>query len=234
MVEEKIIMKIGGSLLFDSDMQVRKENIFSFIDFIKNKVEKIEAVVIGGGKLARLFISVVTSKKSNQAIGDLFGIKVSRLNALTLATLAGSRVAYQAIPTSIEEVLRVKSLLPDKIMFLGGLEVGQSTTSVACEVAEALGTRMLVIGTDVDGIYTKDPDAYPDAEKLDEVTLAELRKILGIDGGENQAAGEYRILDAVSSSIIMRSGLRVRVVKGDVEVLEAAIKGGDVGTLIKA
>jgi uridylate kinase len=129
--------------------------------------------------------------------------------------------------------LRLKSELPGKIVFMGGLEVGQSTTSVACEAAEALEAASLVIGTDVDGIYTKDPNKYDDAVKLDEVTVAEIAAILDLGNATNQQAGEYRILDNVSIGIIARSKFPVRIVKGDVQSFEAAFSGEAVGTLVK-
>ncbi len=103
---------------------------------------------------------------------------------------------------------------------------------MACEAAEAL-ERPLVIGTDVDGIYTKDPDKYKDAKKLDEVTTAEVAKILGLGNFANQQAGEYRILDNVSLGIIARSKIPVRLVKGETKALAAALAGEKVGTAVR-
>ncbi len=233
MARDKHVVKIGGSLLFDDKLNVNTARIKEFVEFIKANQERIEVVVVGGGKIARLYIDAVKAVHPNEAVQDQLGIEVSRLNAMAIATLVGAGVAYQGVPGSIEELLRVKSAVPGKIVFLGGLEIGQSTTSVACEAAEAL-ERPLVIGTDVDGIYTKDPDKYKDAKKLDEVTTAEVAMILGLSGFANQQAGEYRILDNVSLGIIARSKIPVRLVKGEIKSLAAALAGDKVGTLVKA
>ena len=40
---------------------------------------------------------------------------------------------------------------------MGGLTPGQSTTSVSLEVTEYINAEKLVILTDVDGIFDKDP-----------------------------------------------------------------------------
>ncbi len=228
----KHVVKIGGSLLFDDNLNVNVAKIQEFVDFIKQNATSIDCVVVGGGKIARLYINAMAGTRPNQAIQDILGIKVAKLNALALASIVGADVAYQGVAGSVEELLRVKSLVPGKVVFLGGFEVGQSTTSVACEVAEALGEG-LVVGTDVDGIYTKDPDKHKDAKKLDEIHAGEVARILGLGDAANQQAGEYRILDQVSLGIIGRSKIRVRIVKGDLASLQAALDGEKVGTLVK-
>jgi uridylate kinase len=234
MARDKHVVKIGGSLLFDDKLNVNTARIQEFVEFIKANQERIDVVVVGGGKVARSYIDAVKAVHPNEAVQDLLGIKVSRLNALAIANLAGMDFAYQGVPESIEELMRIKSMLPGKVVFMGGLEIGQSTTSVACEVAEALA-RPLLVGTDVDGIYTKDPNKHKDAKKLDEVSTAEVAKILGLDlaGSANQQAGEYRILDNVSIGIIARSKVPVRIVKGEIKAFEAAMAGEQVGTLVK-
>ncbi|MBN2152068.1 MAG: UMP kinase [Candidatus Lokiarchaeota archaeon] len=233
MARDKYVVKIGGSLLFDDKLNVNTSRIQEFVEFIKANEKRIDAVVVGGGRVARLYIGAVKAVRPNEAVQDVLGIAASRLNAQAIAALVGAEVAYQGVPGSIGELLRVKSAAPGKVVFMGGLEVGQSTTSVACEAAEAL-ERALVIGTDVDGIYTKDPDKHKDAKRLDEVTIAEAARILGLGDFANQQAGEYRILDNVSLGIISRSKIPVRLVKGEAKVLAAALAGEQVGTLVKA
>lgn len=221
-------------MLFDDDMNVNIERIQEFVGFIEKNAAFIDCIVVGGGKIARAYINAIKEVHANEAVQDLLGIKVSRLNALAIAALIGPALAFQGVPESIEALLRIKSEIPDKIVFMGGLEVGQSTTSVACEAAEALEAKSLIIGTDVDGIYTKDPNKHEDAEKLDEVTLAEVARILDLGSAENQQAGEYRILDNVSIGIIGRSKFPVRIVKGDITIFEKAFAGEEVGTIVRA
>lgn len=213
--------------------EINLESIQELVDFIRRNAKHISCVVIGGGMIARIYINIIRGFHPNESIQDLIGVKVSRLNALTVASLVGPIAAYQGIPESMDDLLKIKSVLPDKVVFLGGMEVGQSTTSVACEVTEALEATSLIIGTDVDGIYTKDPKKFDDAEKLAEITLDDAMKVLDLGNTANQHAGEYRILDNVSIGIIGRSKIPVRIVKGDVESLEAAIAGMDVGTIIR-
>ncbi|MHA1793455.1 MAG: UMP kinase [Promethearchaeota archaeon] len=232
MAEHKIVLKIGGSMLFSEDLSLNLKEIEDFLTVIKNNHEKIQCVVVGGGKVARAYISALKTFNHNEAIQDLLGINVSRINAFLLAAIAGFDFAYQGVPTSIKELLEIKSANPDKIVFLGGLEVSQSTTSVACEAAEALNVKQIIVGTDVDGIYNKDPNKFNDAIKLNDVRLDEIMEILQINKAKNQSAGEYRILDAVSIGILKRSEITVQVIKASKDNFEKALNGQIVGTKI--
>ncbi|MBD3186445.1 UMP kinase [Candidatus Bathyarchaeota archaeon] len=233
MDEAKKVLKIGGSLLFGETLEVNESRIKDFIELITEYRDSIAAVIVGGGKVARLYINALASMHGNQSLQDMLGIEISRINARMLASMMGNENAYQGIPRSARELLELRSILDGKIVFTGGFEVGQSTTSVACEVAEILGNLQLIIGTDVDGVYDKDPGKHPDARKLEKVTPSDIISILGIGSEKTQKAGEYRILDTVSLSIIMRSNLNVRIVKGDTGTLKRALKGEHVGTRIQ-
>ena len=98
---------------------------------------------------------------------------------------------------------------------MGGLQPGQSTTSVALEVAEFMNAEELVILTDVDGIYDKDPKKFDEAKLLKRLTYKELQEIIFNSFGDTQAAaGEYRIFDAVSLQILKRSNIKTIIMSG--------------------
>ena len=121
--------------------------------------------------------------------------------------------AYPQVPESFKELST--AIITSKIVVMGGLQPGQSTTSVAIQVAEFLKTARLVILTDVDGIYDKDPKVFDDAKLLRELNYDSLQKIiLEISGDKQAAAGEYRIFDAVSLQILKRSNVVVSVISG--------------------
>ena len=121
--------------------------------------------------------------------------------------------AYPQVPESFKELST--AIITSKIVVMGGLQPGQSTTSVAIQVAEFLKTARLVILTDVDGIYDKDPKVFDDAKLLRELNYDSLQKIiLEMSGDKQAAAGEYRIFDAVSLQILKRSNVVVSVISG--------------------
>ncbi|KKK42569.1 hypothetical protein LCGC14_0385670 [marine sediment metagenome] len=212
-MKESIVIKIGGSLLFNEEGKADKEKIAEFCKIVKIRKKKGSLVIVcGGGSLAREYIKIVRSFKGTEALCDTFGIEISRINSkLIIAAL--QEIAYPLVPKSIEEL--ATALLFEKIVVMGGLQPGQSTTSVALEIAEYIHGKELLILTDVKGIYDKDPKKFVDAKLLEKLNYNELQEIVLNTSKDNQAAaGEYRIFDAVSLQILKRSNLKVKVMSG--------------------
>ena len=135
------------------------------------------------------------------------------LNALLFQTALGDR-SYPKIITNLQEAR--EAILWDKILIAGGFVPGQSTTSVTFELAEAIHATDVIILTDVDGIYDKDPHKHSNAKKFDSISIGNLESVIFGEGGASQsAAGEYRIFDAVSIQIFKRSHLNVRLTNGE-------------------
>ncbi|MFX1385522.1 MAG: UMP kinase, partial [Promethearchaeota archaeon] len=162
----KTVIKIGGSLLYTKDNKLNSNKITEFCSIItSSKYYGKPIIVCGGGLIAREYIEVVRSFKGNEALCDTFGIDLSRINAkLIIARFQDA--AYPQVPKSIEELSKA-ILFENKIIVMGGLQPGQSTTSVALEVAEFVQSDQLVILTDVDGIYDKDPKKFKEAKRFD-------------------------------------------------------------------
>ncbi|MHA1585307.1 MAG: UMP kinase [Promethearchaeota archaeon] len=212
MENRKIVLKVGGSLLFDANLQIREEIVKNFAQILKDS-KHIAAVIVGGGKLARTYINAARILDANEALCDTFGIGVSRLNALLLITALGDRAFPEPI-TSVTEA-REKSLW-NRILVSGGFIPGQSTTSVTFEIGESIGATDILILTNVDGIYDSDPNKNPSAKKFDEISIPKLEQVIYGEGGNQQAAaGEYRIFDAVSMQILKRSSIQVRLANGE-------------------
>jgi uridylate kinase len=229
----KRVIKVGGSLLFEGDI-LNSAKIKEFCEIIKPR-DDILAVVCGGGIVARKYIQLLRELGVNESKCDMMGIYISRLNAKLI--IEGLRDAsYPIVPETIEELS--KNILFNKIVVLGGLQPGQSTTSVALEVSEFLNADELLILTDVDGIFNKDPKKFSDATKFDELTKTELQDLILKSFSDKQAAaGEYRIFDVVSLQILKRSELKVRIFSGKkLELLKKILDGNStsIGTLIKS
>ena len=208
-----IVIKIGGSLLFTQDKKINSKKIANFCEIIKNKPDFDNLVIVcGGGLIAREYINSIRSLKENEALCDIIGIEVSRINSKLFITSFGE-LAYPQVPKSIEELST--ATLFQKIIIMGGLQPGQSTTSVALEVAEYLEANELILLTNVDGIYDKDPKKYKDAKLFQNISYEELQEIILKSSDDKQAAaGEYRIFDAVSLQILKRSHIEVLVMSG--------------------
>ncbi|HUW91192.1 MAG TPA: UMP kinase [Candidatus Nanopelagicaceae bacterium] len=210
---KNIVIKFGGSLLFSEGGTINYEKITEFCDIIKNNKNYDSIVIVcGGGTIARQYIKAIRGFTDNEVLCDMIGIDISRINSrLMIANM--KEFAYPQVPKSFEEL--AVALNSHKVAVMGGLQPGQSTTSVAIQVAEFLKAKRLVILTDVDGIYDKDPKVFDDAQLLRELNYDSLQKIiLEMSEDTQAAAGEYRIFDAVSLQILKRSNVVVSVISG--------------------
>uniref|UniRef100_A0A7J3X5X8 UMP kinase n=1 Tax=Thermofilum pendens TaxID=2269 RepID=A0A7J3X5X8_THEPE len=220
------VIKVGGSLLFNEEGELRTEYVRTLIPVLKElSGSRKLVVVVGGGRAARKYIGYGRELGLNEGSLDQIGILVSRLNAALL--FSATYRAYPVVPATLDELrLLLASGLP--IVFMGGLQPGQSTTTAAALAAEAFSGEFF-IATDTDGVYDKDPKIFRDAKPLKKVYASDL---LAMFGG-HQRAGGYKLLDQLTLSIIQRSGLTVRVFKGDpAENIRRAVEGEDLGTLI--
>jgi uridylate kinase len=226
------VVKFGGSLLFHENLQV-KENTIRALAKIISSSKKVKGVVCGGGKIARTYIHAGRELGFKEELLDILGIQVSRINAQLLIYLLGDS-AFQRPIVSIEDLQNV--IDKDKIVIAGGFVPKQSTTTVAMQISEVLHTDLIIL-TDVDGIYTKDPKKYPDAKIFNVIHYEELDSLLRSRVGQEQIAGKYQIFDLLSFQILQRSGIRVRFINGsDLSNLETALssdfENSKLGTII--
>jgi len=225
----KIVLKIGHALFKGHSIDL--ERIRGTVDAVLrlyNAGHKV-VVVVGGGEPSRTYIKAARSLGADHATCDEMGIMVTRLNALLLS-IAFGEAASRSIIGSFEDLEKQLDAAGSKIIVGGGFTPAQSTDAVAALIAERMKADLLIKTTDVDGVYSSDPDKNPNAKLLREVGIRRLRKILS--KGESKP-GEYRLLDQVSLSILERSRIPVVIVNGsDPENIVRAASGEKVGTRI--
>ncbi|MEM2876028.1 MAG: UMP kinase [Candidatus Bathyarchaeia archaeon] len=226
MGNEWVVIKLGGHA-FSPKPQASKLAGYKEV-FRKMADEGYRLVIVaGGGEYARGIIQVARSLGVGEAVCDELGIEVSRINAELLISAFGEE-AYPTVPKSMDE-LKI-ALLTNRIVVSGGMFPAQSTDAVSAIAAELVCARLLVKATDVEGIYTSDPKRDPNARKLDEVNVEELKRILFSDAAE---AGKYELLDLQALRIITRSKIPTVIVDGrDPGNILKAVKGFRVGTRI--
>jgi len=200
-----------------------------YVDLLKKlKKEGHEVVaVVGGGALARDFIRVAGEMGLSESDKDWAAIFVSRLFALLFVMRLGD-LGCGTVPVSIDE--SVDCFKRGKIVVMGGLKPGMTTDAVAAMIAEKLKAGLLVKATDQEGVYTKDPDKFPEAMKIDEISFKELFTLLE----ENKhKAGIQQILDPVAVRILQKSRIRTVVVNGfKPSNILLVMKGEKIGTVI--
>jgi uridylate kinase len=223
----RIVVRVGGSVVASP---LNASLIGRYVDLLKNlKLQGHEVVaVVGGGSLARKFIQVAVELGLDEARRDWAAIHVSRLLA-QLFVLCLGEAGCGTVAVSVDEA--ENCLRRGKIVVFGGLRPGMTTDSVAALIGERIQADLLVKGSNVEGIFTKDPKKYSDAEKLDKLKFEDLARLLEAD---SHRVGINQILDPEAVKILRKIRLKTVVVNGyDAENVLAAVKGEPVGTVIE-
>ena len=222
----RIVVRIGGSVVANP---INTDLMSKYADVIKSVRQQGHevAVIVGGGALARQFIGIAKELNLDMTAQDEIAISCSRLFAQLFLKKLGD-VACSRVAVTLDEA--AQCLAEDKVVVMGGLKPGITTDTVAALVAECVDAELLVKGTDQNGVYDKDPRKYPDAVKLDKLTIDDLAKVF--EHNEHKA-GIHQIIDPEAIKVLKRKRLKIIVVNGFVpENMLAAIKGENVGTVI--
>ncbi len=226
----RIVLKIGGSILYNDDGSISTEIIQTYVNVIKKIIDTGNriGIVVGGGKTARMFIKAARTLGAPESICDEFGIQAARLNAKILAEALGE-LAYPKIATTVEELEQFAA--SGKIVLMGGLTPGHSTNAVAAIMAETLKADLLINATNVDGVYDRPPDENG-ARKLEEISGEEFQKLMEHSGSK---AGSYELFDMVAVEIIRRSHIKTIIFDGKYpDNILKIINGEKIGTIIHA
>lgn len=229
MTPKKIVMKFGGSVLYKEEMTLNVElinNIIGVINSLHEQGHQI-AIVVGGGKLARIIIQASDVLGHVATFKDILAVESTRIHALLVIASLKDK-AYLLVPRSFEEV--GKALSTGKIVVTGGLQPGQSTSAVSALLAEYWGADLLLNLTNVDKVYNKDPNKFPDAQPIDKMTSEELLEIIL---KQEEEPGKYDLFDTVGCEIIKRSNIKLIFINGSKpENILKVIKGEQVGTIV--
>lgn len=217
----KIVISIGGSILAPDGADYEYIKKFSSLirELIKNNENKI-AIVVGGGKVARNYITASRKLGASEFFLDLIGINATHLNARVL-------IASLSDISNLEPCLTIRDagreLKNNNVVIMGGTHPGHTTDGVSAMLYEYIKADLFVIATSTDYVYTKDPRKYHDAEKLEKLSYDDLIKI---SGQVEMGAGSSTVVDLVAANIIKRSKIKTIVLHAaDLANLKSALAG---------
>ena len=217
----KIVISLGGSILDDG------KKIQEFADvFEKISRDHKLFIVVGGGKVARKYISTARELGADETFCDHIGIAVTRINAMLL--IAALKSAPRKIPEEFVTAYELSKTYP--IVVMGGTFPGHTTDATAALLAEFVNADLFLNATSVDGVYSDDPKVNRNAIKYSKLSPSELVSII------NKAAmraGVNVVMDLLAAKIIERSKIRTVVFLGEPENILKIINGERIGTLIE-
>ena len=220
------MLRIGGSVIASPPNPQLINKYVGIIQRVLKEKHQI-VVVVGGGKPAREFIQIARDLGLDEPEQDEVAISTSRIFAQLISMKLGGH-DWKDIPTSIGEA--VNALQKRGIVVMGGLRPGMTTDAVAALIASEIKADLILKATDQEGIYTKDPERYADAEKIDEISFEDLDKMLERVKHE---AGIHQIIDPEAARILKEKRIRMIVVNGfNPENVIAVLRGEKIGTII--
>lgn len=223
----KIVVRIGGSVVGSPLNASLINKYITLLKDFKNQGHGVVAVV-GGGSLAREFIDVAADLGLSEANRDWAAIHVSRLFA-RLFVLALDDSGCKIVPVTLDEA--ETCMKQGKIVVMGGLRPGMTTDTVAALIGERAKADLLVKGSNINGIYDKDPRKFSDAKKLDKLKFDDLMNLFD---EKQHKAGINQIIDPEAVRILSKVKLKTIVVDGyDTANLVFAVEGRQVGTVIE-
>jgi uridylate kinase len=221
----RAVVSIGGSVLAPELDPRRVEGHAAVIESLATEGCEL-GIVVGGGGVARDYISAARDLGANEVQLDQLGIDVTRINARLLIAALGPRVDPKPAHTYEDAG---DSIRRGDVSVMGGVTPGQTTDAVAAALAEYVNADLLVYATSVDGVYSTDPNVDSTAEKYETLSAAELVDVIG---GIEMNAGASAPVDLLAAKLIERSKMRTIVLDGTdpARIEAAALRGDHTGT----
>lgn len=223
-------MSVGGSLIVPDQIDT------AFLRALKEFIEQETArgrrfiIIAGGGKTARRYqdaAAAVTETKSEDL--DWLGLHATRLNGHLLRTIFRT-LAHPVMVTNPDDVLDIPDSVP--LIIAAGYRPGASTDLRAIQIADRVKAHKVINLSNTDYVYTDNPKTNPAAEKIENITWTEFRKLIP----DTWDPGLSSPFDPVAAREAERLGIEVAAINGSrLDALSAYLTNDTfIGTRIHA
>lgn len=222
---KKAVISLGGSLIIPD--QVRSEFLKEFRQLIVSKLDEFQFVIFtGGGATARTYMEgAAAASQITDEQKDWLGIHSSRLNAQLIFQIFRDYSSHKIIidPSEKQELIK-------PITIGAGWKPGWSTDYCATQAAITNGFDKVINLSNIEYVYDKDPREFDDAERIEDITWADFRKIVG----DEWKPGLNAPFDPIASKLAQERDIDVVVADGkNIENTKAILEGKEFkGTLI--
>ena len=229
---KRILIKLSGeSLAGDKKTGIDFDRVLEICSEIKEVAAKgVEvAIVVGGGNFWR----GRSNQQMDRCTSDYIGMLGTTMNALALGDAFKQLEQDVRVQTGVEmrqiaeyyiKDRAIKHLSKNRVVVFGcgtGSPFFSTDTAAALRAAE-VGAEAVLKATNVDGIYTKDPKKYDDAEKIDRITYMEVLK------------QKLNVMDTTATSLCMDNNIPIIVFDiNEKENLKKLIDGKKIGTIVE-
>ncbi len=229
---KRVMIKLSGEALAgDNGFGFNFEKVSAIAKTIKKCVEQNVqiALVVGGGNFWR----GRSGESMDRTRADHMGMLATVINALALQ----DALEAEKVPTRVQTGIEMKQIAEPYIRnrAVRHLEKGRvvifgcgsgnpffSTDTAAALRAAEIGAEVILLAKNVDGVYDKDPNVYPDAVKYDRLSYIDI-----LDKG-------LKVMDSTAASLCMDNKIPIKVFGlSNPDNIISVINGENAGTIIE-
>jgi glutamate 5-kinase len=252
---KRIVVKVGTNVLFnDASGEVALDALYALVDSIRTMVRSdLQVVVVSSGAVAMgaTRLRIPTEELSVCAAAGQSALMALYEDAFTQAGLHTAQILLTSHDFENDRSAEHLKATLEGLLDLGTVPVvneNDVTSSfyrtnssarfgdndmLAALLASQLQADLLILLTDVDGLYNSSPRCQ-DAKLIRELAIDEVGSLsLSAEGSGRGRGGITAKLNAVSAAVDRRSGLLAFIANGRTPgVLDQLISGCEVGTVL--
>ncbi len=237
-----IVIKIGSSLLIDNKMRIRQKWLSEFTKDIKNFINQNKKIIIVSSGAIALGCKKLNINKKNLKLDKSQAVaSVGQIELMNLfnKTFNSKKINISQILLTLEDTEQRRRAINAKrtinnLFDLGFVPIVNENDSIATSeikygdndrlasrVAQISGADCLILLSDVDGLYTKNPKIYKDAvlikkiKNIDDNIEKVANKSIGIHGtgGMKTKIDAAKICQLSGCIMAIANGLSLRPIK---------------------
>jgi glutamate 5-kinase len=230
-----IVIKIGSSLLIDNKMRIRQKWLSEFTKDIKNFINQNKKIIIVSSGAIALGCKKLNINKKNLKLDKSQAVaSVGQIELMNLfnKTFNSKKINISQILLTLEDTEQRRRAINAKrtinnLFDLGFVPIVNENDSIATSeikygdndrlasrVAQISGADCLILLSDVDGLYTKNPKIYKDAVLIKEIKNIDdnIEKVANKSIGIHGTGGMKTKIDA--AKICQLSGCIMAIANG--------------------
>ena len=208
--EQTYVLSLGGSLLVPNG-GIDTVFLGQFYEFIKQQVSDHNRrffITVGGGSITRHYQQAARAVRKHDLSdtdADWLGVHATRLNAQLMRAVFQD-LADPRVIKHYEIILKIQS----PVAIAAGWKPGWSTDYCAVTLCQDYGLTQVINMTNVDKVYTKDPNKYDDAKEISEISWDDYRAMVG----DTWKPGMNAPFDPIASKLAQDLHVNVKILNG--------------------
>ena len=230
---KRVLLKLSGEALAgENGTGIDIKTLGGICDKVKEVAELgvQVSIVVGGGNFWR---GRRNGEQMEKTTADYMGMLATTMNALALQDALEARGIYTRVQTAIEMREIAEPYIKRKaakhlergriVIFACGTGNPYFTTDTAAALRAAeTEADVILLGKNIDGVYSADPRLDPTAIKYDEISYAE---VLNKD---------LKVMDSTATALCKDNNIPLQVFGiADPENIVRVVKGEKIGTIVK-